>query len=100
MFKPLRALRSFALILPAFAMIATPALEAATPKGKRAVPARAAPAKAPAAKCDPSAPWLYRCSDIPIDKEWKLGELPNGLRYVVRKSEGYWLALNVAPPEE
>ena len=86
MFKPLRALRSFALILPAFAMIATPALEAATPKGKRAVPARAAPAKAPAAKCDPSAPWLYRCSDIPIDKEWKFGELPNGVRYVVRKN--------------
>ena len=86
MFKPLRALRSFALILPAFAMIATPALDAATPKGKRPAAARAAPAKAAAAKCDPSAPWLYRCSDIPIDKEWKFGELPNGVRYVVRKN--------------
>lgn len=87
MLKPFRALRSFALILPALAMIVTPALEAATPKGKRAAVARAAPAKAAAAaKCDPNAPWLYRCSDIPIDKEWKFGELPNGVRYVVRKN--------------
>ena len=30
--------------------------------------------------------WLYRCSDIPIDKEWQFGELPNGVRYVVRKN--------------
>lgn len=86
MFKPFRALRSFALILPAFAMIATPALEAATPKGKRATAPRAASAKPAAAKCDPTAPWLYRCSDIPVDKEWKFGELPNGVRYVVRKN--------------
>lgn len=91
MFKPLRALRNFALILPAFAMIATPALEAATAKQKRPVAAaRKAPAKkpvaAPAVKCDPGAPWLYRCSDIPIDKEWQFGELPNGVRYVVRKN--------------
>jgi zinc protease len=86
MLKPFRALRRFALILPALAMIATPALDAATPKGKRPVAARAAPARTAAAKCDPSAPWLYRCSDIPIDKEWQFGELPNGVRYVVRKN--------------
>lgn len=85
MFKPFRALRNFALILPAFAMIAAPALEAATAK-KRPVAARKAPVKAAAVKCDPSAPWLYRCSDIPIDKEWQFGELPNGVRYVVRKN--------------
>ncbi len=90
MLKTFRAVRAIALILPALAMIATPALEAATAKGKRAVPARSAPAKratpAPAVKCDPNAPWLYRCSDIPIDKEWIFGELPNGVRYVVRKN--------------
>ncbi|NCU11677.1 MAG: insulinase family protein, partial [Sphingomonadaceae bacterium] len=72
-------------------MIATPALEAATAKQKRPVAAaRKAPVKkpvaAPAVKCDPGAPWLYRCSDIPIDKEWQFGELPNGVRYVVRKN--------------
>ncbi len=86
--KTFRALRAIALVLPAFAMTATPALEAATAKAKRPVAARKAPVKAPAAapKCDPGAPWLYRCSDIPIDPEWKFGELPNGLRYVVRKN--------------
>ncbi len=31
-------------------------------------------------------PWLYRGSDIPHDKEWQFGELPNGVRYVVRKN--------------
>ena len=24
-------------------------------------------------------PWLYRNSDVPQDKEWKFGELPNGM---------------------
>ncbi|HEX4847488.1 MAG TPA: insulinase family protein [Novosphingobium sp.] len=90
MHKPSRAARFFAFVLPALAMIATPALEAATAKGKRPAAARAAPAKAPAKapapKCDQSVPWLYRCSDIPIDKEWQFGELPNGVRYVVRRN--------------
>ncbi|HEY0959413.1 MAG TPA: insulinase family protein [Novosphingobium sp.] len=31
-------------------------------------------------------PWLYRGSDVPRDKEWVFGELPNGLRYAVRKN--------------
>jgi hypothetical protein len=31
-------------------------------------------------------PWLYRGSDVPVDREWKFGELPNGLRYAVRKN--------------
>ena len=31
-------------------------------------------------------PWLYRGSDIPPDAAWVFGELPNGLRYAVRKS--------------
>ncbi|MBN8501669.1 MAG: insulinase family protein, partial [Sphingomonadales bacterium] len=82
MLKPIRALRAIALVLPAVALIATPTLQAAPVKGKRPP---AAPA-ATAAKCDPSAPWLYRCSDIPQDKEWQFGELPNGVRYVVRKN--------------
>lgn len=29
-------------------------------------------------------PWLYRGSDIPVDREWNFGELDNGLRYAVR----------------
>ncbi|TCM19407.1 zinc protease [Novosphingobium sp. PhB165] len=31
-------------------------------------------------------PWLYRGSDIPHDKEWHFGELPNGLKYAVRRN--------------
>lgn len=84
MLKPFRALRAFALVLPALALIATPTLEAATAKGKRPVAARKV--SAPAPKIDPNTPWLYRGSDIPIDKEWQFGELPNGVRYVVRKN--------------
>ncbi|MFM5924388.1 MAG: M16 family metallopeptidase [Novosphingobium sp.] len=85
MLKTSRPLRFFASVLPVLALIASPALEAAAAKGKRPVAAKKAPA-APAVKCDPSAPWLYRCSDIPQDKEWQFGELPNGVRYVVRKN--------------
>jgi len=31
-------------------------------------------------------PWLYKNSDVPRDKEWIFGELPNGLRYAVRRN--------------
>ncbi|MCJ2182346.1 insulinase family protein [Novosphingobium sp. 1949] len=31
-------------------------------------------------------PWLYRGSDIPHDKAWHFGEMPNGLKYAVRKN--------------
>ncbi|MFM9937772.1 MAG: M16 family metallopeptidase [Novosphingobium sp.] len=44
-----------------------------------------APARAAAARTAPAAvPWLYRGSDVPQDKEWIFGVLPNGLRYAVR----------------
>lgn len=35
---------------------------------------------------DQSAPWLYRGADVPQDREWKFGALPNGLRWAVRKN--------------
>jgi zinc protease len=31
-------------------------------------------------------PWLYKGSDVPPDREWTFGELPNGLRYAVRRN--------------
>jgi zinc protease len=45
-------------------------------------------APAPAADTLPgdSNPWLYRGSDIPRDPEWHFGELPNGLKYAVRRN--------------
>lgn len=49
------------------------------------VTARPTPAKPPVAKVQ-SGPWLYRGSDIPHDTAWVFGELPNGLRYAVRKN--------------
>ena len=31
-------------------------------------------------------PWLFKNSDIPPDTRWTFGELPNGLRYAVRRN--------------
>ncbi len=32
-------------------------------------------------------PWLYEGSDVPVDKSWTFGTLPNGLRYAVKKND-------------
>ncbi|MDE2437047.1 MAG: insulinase family protein [Sphingomonadales bacterium] len=40
----------------------------------------------PAALAGNADSWLYRGSDVPRDKEWVFGELPNGLRYAVRRN--------------
>lgn len=37
-------------------------------------------------------PWIYEDSDVPRDEEWVFGEMPNGLRYAVRK--------NGVPPDQ
>ncbi len=68
--RPLAFLLAFALVAPATA---------------RPTPTKQPPAKASAAQT-PGAPWLYRGSDIPPDREWIFGELSNGLRYAVRKN--------------
>lgn len=34
----------------------------------------------------PDDPWIYRGTDIPVDREWLMGELPNGVRYAVRQN--------------
>ena len=31
-------------------------------------------------------PWLYRGSDVPVDRKWLFGEMENGLRYAVRRN--------------
>ncbi|WP_435417176.1 insulinase family protein [Parerythrobacter aurantius] len=41
---------------------------------------------------DDEVPWLYEGSNVPVDREWKFGELDNGLRYAVRR--------NGVPPEQ
>ncbi|MBS0480560.1 MAG: insulinase family protein [Proteobacteria bacterium] len=66
----------FASVLSAAVLLAQPAV--AKPAAKPAAQTAAASANAD--------PWLYRGSDIPHDKEWVFGELPNGLRYAVRRN--------------
>ena len=78
---PHRARRPFALLFPLALLAAPPAF------------AQSASAPIPTPKSiQTSDPWLYRGSDIPQDKEWIFGELPNGLRYAVRK--------NGVPPDQ
>ena len=73
-----RASRSLASVL-ALLLIVPSAVSAQTQNrvNRSAVAADAAAAEVP---------WLYRDSDVPQDKEWKFGELANGMRYVVRQN--------------
>ena len=79
-----RAARRLALLLPA-------ALVAIQPVLAQQATAGAAPAATPAAaprylQAEGVTPWIYRGSDVPQDKEWLFGEMPNGLRYAVRRN--------------
>ncbi|MBB5686215.1 M16 family metallopeptidase [Sphingobium boeckii] len=71
--------------LALISLIAAPALAtvvlSTTPVAKEA-PASAAPAKQQSAET----PWLYLNSDVPQQKEWLFGTLPNGVRYAIRKN--------------
>ncbi len=69
----LRSLRFAFPFVAAFALTAP-----AVAQKPRAVPTKAI-AKA-------ETPWLYRGSDIPPDRAWTFGELPNGVRYAVRQN--------------
>ena len=101
---PSRAMR--ALALPVLLGLALPVIGQAprpaptdnrsVPKGMP-VPATVATAPQGDAARDPLAPlppipgvdqsaWLYKDSDLPQDKAWKFGTLPNGLRYAVRRN--------------
>ncbi len=31
-------------------------------------------------------PWLYKNSDVPVDRSWTFGELDNGMRYAVKRN--------------
>jgi zinc protease len=68
----MRRVRVLALSLAAFANVA-------------AAPANPSKVPAPAAN-SATVPWLYVGSDIPVDKNWTFGVLPNGLRYAVRRN--------------
>ncbi|MEO9914405.1 insulinase family protein [Parasphingorhabdus sp.] len=38
------------------------------------------------AQSDDPLPWLYKNSDVPVDKSWTFGELDNGMRYAVKRN--------------
>ena len=79
-----RALRRLALLLPA-------ALAALQPVQAQQAAATLAPVAIPDVQprylqTGDTTPWIYRGSDVPQDKEWLFGEMPNGLRYAVRRN--------------
>lgn len=72
-----------ALILPALVLLPVSALAQVC-----TIPAD--PAQDATQYDRPDDPWIYRGTDIPVDANWLFGELPNGVRYAVRR--------NGAPP--
>ncbi|MBT2187588.1 M16 family metallopeptidase [Sphingobium nicotianae] len=42
---------------------------------------------APSAASATPRPWFYEQSDVPMDPAWHFGELPNGLRYAIRRND-------------
>lgn len=82
MSSPSRATRRIALFLSALIAL-QPTLSG--PAFAQAAPAEPAP-QVRYAQRDGTTPWIYQGSDVPQDKEWLFGEMPNGLRYAVRRN--------------
>ncbi|UIP08010.1 insulinase family protein [Erythrobacter sp. SDW2] len=94
-----RVARPLAFILPLVLVAGTvQAEEAPAPRSEAQQPAEARNAPPPAMprpaslQGDKEVPWLYKGSNVPVDREWKFGELDNGLRYSVRE--------NGVPPQQ
>ncbi|OYX66960.1 MAG: peptidase M16 [Sphingomonadales bacterium 32-64-17] len=78
--RSVRALAPFAFLAPLLAPVAAQAQGMATCT-IQAIPGEDVPKYA-----RPDDPWIFRGTDIPIDDEWLMGELPNGVRYAVREN--------------
>jgi len=65
----LSAVAALTLIAPAYAEPASKTPMVAAPQPASAVP------------------WLFQGSDLPVDKAWRFGVLPNGLHYAVRQNK-------------
>jgi zinc protease len=84
-----RAVRAFALLLAplvAFQPLLAEQVQTASPQ----VPAQGQP-QAPAIPAPrflqaEGQAWLYKGSDVPPDAKWLFGQMPNGLRYAVRRN--------------
>lgn len=75
-----RAARSLVLSLPLLFVLPAAGADARAKPVTASAPSKA---QAPAAS-GAQVPWLYKGSDVPPDREWIFGRLPNGLRYAVR----------------
>ncbi|MGF7168387.1 zinc protease [Sphingobium xanthum] len=68
--------------------LATSLLVAPTTAQTTGTPALDAPALSTATtSAAPARPWFYEKSDVPMDPAWRFGELPNGLRYAIRRND-------------
>jgi len=91
-----RAGRALALFLaPLLALQPVLAEQVQRNAPSAAKPLSVPPASTPVAAATPPAPkflqadgktWLYKGSDIPPDPQWLFGQMPNGLRYAVRRN--------------
>ena len=73
---------SFFPRFPRLALLALPLALLAAPPAPAGAPPVAPSALPPLPPQD--APWLYRGSDVPHDRDWSFGVLGNGLRWAVR----------------
>ena len=80
---PASAARRLFVCLPLVALVAAPVLSTVA---EAKAPAKTAAAAASKVRERYSGPWLYKGSNVPHDKEWVFGVLPNGLRYAVRRN--------------
>ncbi|MWV28467.1 M16 family metallopeptidase [Aurantiacibacter rhizosphaerae] len=76
-----RAARATRALLPFLILLPVPALAQSPLACTIAATAEDAPQYA-----QPDDPWIYRGTDIPVDEQWLFGELPNGVKYAVRKN--------------
>ena len=79
-----RAVRRLALLLPA-ALVALQPVQAQQAAASLA-PVATSGSQPQYLQTGDTTPWIYRGSDVPQDKEWLFGEMPNGVRYAVRRN--------------
>ena len=85
---PRRAVRRIALPL-SIALVASAPLAEEIAFAQSAAATDVSPPTAPSPRylqTGETTPWLYEGSDVPQDKEWLFGKMPNGLRYAVRRN--------------
>lgn len=81
-----RATRALALVLASCALAQPLLAQQASPPPVEVKPL---PPSVPAPKAlqtGNTVPWLYEGSDVPVDDQWLFGQMPNGLRYAVRRN--------------